>query len=97
MLEFMHSQGVEPQGDRDSWDRLVAELLNSDHWMFVLAFDDDDPVGVAAANFYFSLYGGGEEAKLAALYVEEEHRRNGIGTSLMEFTLKSACRRGCRR
>ncbi|MBN1289353.1 MAG: GNAT family N-acetyltransferase [Actinobacteria bacterium] len=96
LLDFMQSQGAEPQEDRDSWDRIVAELLNSDQWMFVIAYDDDEPAGIAAVNFYFSLYGAGEEGNLAALYVDKDQRRKGIGSTLMEFSLRSACRRGCR-
>jgi GNAT superfamily N-acetyltransferase len=96
LLEFARSQGTEPESDRDSWDRVVLELLNSDQWVFWLAYHDDEPVGIAAINFLFSLYGASEEAILAALYVDDDFRRKGIGSELMEFILMSARRRGCR-
>lgn len=96
LLDFACSQGTEPEADRDSWDRVVLELLNSDQWVFWIAFQDDDPVGIAAINLLFSLYGANEEARLAALYVDDEFRRRGIGTELMESILAFARRRGCR-
>lgn len=96
LLDFARSQGTEPESDRDSWDMVVLELLNSDHWVFWIAFYDDEPVGIAAINFLFSLYGASEEARLAAIYVDDEYRRKGIGSELMELILMSARRRGCR-
>ncbi len=96
LLNFSDAQGWKPEVDRDRWDRVLAELLNSDGWLFLLAREDSEPVGLAAANWYLTLYGSREQARLAALIVDEEHRRQGIGTKLMDSVLAAARRRGCR-
>lgn len=96
LLEFARAEGWEPEADRDRWDRIVAELLNSDGWLFLLAMDDDEPAGLAAVNWFLTLYGSREQGRLLALIVEESFRRRGIGTRLMEDVLGAARRRGCR-
>ena len=97
LLDFSETQGWKPEIDRDRWDRVLAELLNSDGWLFLLARDDaGEPVGLAAVSWFLTLYGSREQARLAALIVEGEHRRHGIGTNLMEAVLAAARRRGCR-
>jgi GNAT superfamily N-acetyltransferase len=96
LLEFSDIQGWSPEVDRDRWDRVLAELLNSDGWLFLLALQDDEAVGLAAVNWYLTLYGSREQARLSALFVLEGFRRGGIGTMLMEAVLSAARRRGCR-
>lgn len=96
LLEFSYTQGWSPEVDRDRWDRVLAELLNSDGWLFLLAREDGEPVGLAAVNWYLTLYGSREQGRLSALIVEEPCRRRGIGTQLMESVLSAARRRGCR-
>ena len=96
LLEFSATQGWTPEVDRDRWDRVIAELLNSDSWCFLLAQEDGEPVGLAAANWFLTLYGSREQVRLVALMVEVEHRRRGVGTLLMESVIAAARRRGCR-
>jgi GNAT superfamily N-acetyltransferase len=96
LLDFSDTQGWTPEADHDRWDRVLAELLNSDGWLFLLAREEGEPVGLAAVNWYLTLYGSREQGRVAALIVEETHRRLGIGTRLMESALAAARRRGCR-
>jgi GNAT superfamily N-acetyltransferase len=95
LLDLFDAQGWEPEVDRDRWDRVLAELLNSDGWLFLLAREDSEPVGLAAVNWYLTLYGSREKARLSALFVDEESRRRGIGSALMDSVLGAARRRGC--
>jgi len=95
LLEFARTQGRPPEADLDRWERVVAELLNSDGWLFLLAFEGDEPVGLAAVNWFLTLYGSSVDGRLIAIVVEGEHRRRGIGTKLMEDLLAAARRRGC--
>lgn len=90
------SRGWRPEVDRDRWDWVVAELLDSDSWLFLLAYRDGEPAGVAVVSWQLTLYGSREEGRLEALLVAEEHRREGIGSGLMEAVLTAARRRGCR-
>lgn len=96
LLEFAESQGWKPEVDRDRWDRVMAELLDSDSWLFLVAANDGEPVGLAAVKLYLTLYGSRQQARLMALIVSERHRRHGVGTSLMEHAIAAARRRGCR-
>jgi GNAT superfamily N-acetyltransferase len=96
LLDFFDTRDWKPEVDRDRWDRVIAELLNSDGWLFLLAREGDEPVGVAAVNWYLTLYSSREKARLSALFIQEESRRRGIGSSLMDSVLGAARRRGCR-
>jgi len=96
LLEYSRANQWEPEDDRDRWERIVAELLNSERWLFLIAHDDDEPVGMAAVSFCLSLTSSREEARLAVILVDEGHRRLGIGTLLMESVVAAVGRRGCR-
>lgn len=96
LLEFADSQGWRPEVDSDRWERVMAELLDSDGWLFLLASNAGEPVGLAAVKLYLTLYGSRQQARLMALVVSAAHRRHGIGTGLMESAMAAARRRGCR-
>lgn len=96
LTEFGRSQGIVPEVDHDRWEQVIAELLSSQGWLFELALDDGEPVGIAAVNFSLSLFGSGEDARLAALIIREGHRRCGFGTELMRSVMAAVRRRGCR-
>jgi GNAT superfamily N-acetyltransferase len=96
LVEFSSSQNWEPEVDRDGWDHVVAELLGSPRWLFLVAYENDEPVGLTVLNFMLSLQGAREEARIAALIVEREHRRKSVGGELLKAAIVYACRRGCR-
>lgn len=96
LLNFARTQGWTPEVDRDRWDRVVAELLNSDSWLFLVAHLEGEPVGLAVATFSLALYGSREQARVNALIVEEAYRRQGVGSELFETVLAAVRRRGCR-
>ena len=96
LVEFARHQGWTPEVDRDRWDGVIAQLLNSDGWLFLLAMEDGEPAGLAAVNWFLTLYGSREQGRLMALIVEEKRQKRGTGTRLMEEVLSLARRRGCR-
>ncbi len=96
LLDFMRESDLKPETDRDRWDRIVAELLDSDGWLFLVAREGEEPVGLGVVNFFLSLYGSRAQGRIAALVVVEDRRGEGIGTTLMEDILAAARRRGCR-
>jgi GNAT superfamily N-acetyltransferase len=96
LIDFARHQGWTPEVDRDRWDRVIAQLLNSDGWLFLLAFEDGEPLGLAAVHWFLTLYGSREQARLMALIVEEKYQKRGTGKRLMDEVLSSARRRGCR-
>ena len=48
LVEFARHQGWTPEVDRDRWDGVIAQLLNSVGWLFLLAMEDGEPAGLAA-------------------------------------------------
>lgn len=96
LVNFARGEGWTPEVDRDRWDRVIAELLDSDGWLFLLAMSDGEPAGLAAVNLNLTLYGSREQARLTALIVDEAYRRRGIGSRLMDEVLAWVRRRGCR-
>lgn len=96
LVEFENAVGNEPHADRDRWERVVAELLDSDRWLFLLALEDSEPVGLAVVNWFLTLFASSADARLVAVVVEPERRGAGVGTALMKEALSAARRRGCR-
>ncbi|PKQ28518.1 MAG: hypothetical protein CVT63_02245 [Candidatus Anoxymicrobium japonicum] len=94
ILYLARHQELELEADRDKWDRIVAKLLDSDGWLFLLALEDSEPAGLAVANWFLTL-DAREHGRLMALVVEEERRRRGIGGRLIKDVLASARRRDC--
>ncbi|HEY5502046.1 MAG TPA: GNAT family N-acetyltransferase [Candidatus Anoxymicrobiaceae bacterium] len=96
LIDIARLEDWHPEVDRDRWDGIIAQLLDSDRWLFLLAHEEDEPVGLAVANWSITLKGGRDQGRMMALIVEEGSRRRGVGTRLMEETLGAARRRGCR-
>lgn len=96
LLDFSESQGWKPEVDSDRWDRVIAELLDSDNWLFLVAVNDGEPVGLVAVKIYLGLYGSRQQARVMALIVKDPHRRHGVGTNLVENAMAAVRRRGCR-
>ena len=95
LIDIARLEDWHPEVDRDLWDGIIAQLLDSDRWLFLLAFDCEEPVGLAVANWSITLKGARDQGRMMALIVEDGSRRQGIGTRLMEETLGAARRRGC--
>jgi GNAT superfamily N-acetyltransferase len=96
LLEFARSRQLDRGLDRDGWERVVAGLLDSDAWLFLLAFEEDEPVGLAVVNWSLTLYGTSVDGSLLAIVVRQERQRQGTGSRLMDEALGAARRRGCR-
>ncbi|HKK44574.1 MAG TPA: GNAT family N-acetyltransferase [Balneolaceae bacterium] len=70
-------------------DRRYAEV--------VLAYYQDTPAGFALFFHNFSTFMGRPGIYLEDLFVKEEYRGNGIGTTLLSFLAKLAIERDCAR
>lgn len=95
LIDIAKLEGWQPEVDRDRWDRIIAQLLDSDAWLFLLAYEEGEPAGLAVVNWSITLKGGRDQGRLMALIVEDGYRRRGVGTRLMEEMLGAARRRGC--
>jgi GNAT superfamily N-acetyltransferase len=96
LLEFARSRQLDRGLDRDRWERVVAGLLDSDAWLFLLAYEGGEPVGLAAVNWSLTLYGTSVDGTLLAIVVRQDQQRRGTGSCLMDEALGAARRRGCR-
>ena len=70
----------------------VRELLAGDDFVVLLA--GSEPLGLAVLRFRPSIWTEGLECFLAELYVQPEHRGQGLGRALMKVTLETAKARG---
>jgi ribosomal protein S18 acetylase RimI-like enzyme len=70
----------------------VRELLAGDDFVVLLA--GSEALGLAVLRFRPSIWTEGLECYLAELYVQPEHRGQGLGRALMTATLETAKARG---
>jgi ribosomal protein S18 acetylase RimI-like enzyme len=70
----------------------VRQLLAGDD--FVVLLVGGEPRGLAVLRFRPSIWTPGLECYLAELYVQPEHRRQGLGLALMKAALEAARARG---
>lgn len=73
----------------------MSGLLGSDRYGVVWMIGDPDPVGYAVVTWGWSVEGGGPEALLDEIYVEQ--RGAGLGTAAVEWIIADCVRRGMRR
>ena len=70
----------------------VRELLAGDDFLVLLA--GGEPRGLAVLRFRPSIWTPGLECYLAELYVQPEHRRQGLGLALLTAALDAAGEHG---
>ena len=63
----------------------------------LMAFADEDPVGFALYFYNFSTFLGKRGIYLEDIYVEPEHRGNGIGSALLKHLARIAKEQNCGR
>jgi GNAT superfamily N-acetyltransferase len=85
-----------PSPGAEFFGRRIGRLAGDDLAAFLAAGGDTD-VGFTIVRIRPSVYSDANEAYLAELYVREEHRREGLGSELLEATIAHARERGCDR
>jgi GNAT superfamily N-acetyltransferase len=73
----------------------MAGLLDSDRHGVAWIIGDPEPVGYAVVTWGWSVEGGGPEALLDEIYVEQ--RGQGLGAAAVEWIIDDCRRRGMRR
>jgi ribosomal-protein-alanine N-acetyltransferase len=81
-------------------DSFFEELLRSSPETFLVAESDGRLVGYAMSRVEFGLsltkrFGVSRRGHIVSIAVLEDHRRRGLGTALIEETLKGMSQRGC--
>lgn len=76
---------------------IFAAVENDDRHSTLLAFDDEDAVGIITVSESIAFYAGGEIGVINELYVLPEWRSEGVGKLLLDQMKEIAFARGWRR
>lgn len=77
------------------FEQSIAVLLNSPDARFLIAANDEGPMGYVLLRFRYSMWVGGAEATIEDLFVDPTHRKSGVGRALIEAALQAATAHGC--
>lgn len=88
LLHDFNTEFHEPTPGPEALADRVRELLAGDDFIVLLA--GDEPRGLAVLRFRLSIWTPRLECYLAELYVQPEHRGQGLGLTLMTAALKKA-------
>ena len=76
----------------------VERIMAGDDGEYLLgAADGAEPSGVCQWRFRWSVWKSTEDCWLEDLYVQDDSRRSGLGTALVEAAVERARERGCKR
>jgi GNAT superfamily N-acetyltransferase len=77
------------------FEQSITVLLNSPDARFLIAANDEGPMGYVLLRFRYSMWVGGDEATIEDLFVDPTRRKNGVGRALIEAALQAATAHGC--
>ena len=100
LLEVLDSYAADPVGGgeslpKDVHSRLPSMLRELPSALVLLAYDDDQSVGVAVCFFGLSTFRAQPLLNIHDLAVLPQYRGRGIGRALLEAAEDHARRRGC--
>jgi ribosomal protein S18 acetylase RimI-like enzyme len=97
LAEFAPTQGVSPPDD-EALSRSIRDALSEsfplDIWLWEV---NNKLVGYVATYCTYSTFLGKPTLHIKDLFVDERHRRNGIGNALLEHCYQVARERTCGR
>jgi len=99
ILDLLQRQFAEHQIDVDEATLTFAvqeELRDEKLGIFLIARQDECPVGFADIVFTWTLEYGGRTAWLEELYILPELRNEGIGSLLVDATIAETAKLGCK-
>jgi ribosomal protein S18 acetylase RimI-like enzyme len=94
MLAYWAHEGIAPR-EPDSLRRQVEQFLSTpaygQGWLAVAA---EEPVGYLLCTFVYSFEHGGPMAEIDELFVDAQHRQQGIGRALLQRAQGHLAERG---
>jgi len=84
-----------PLIDIGIWSRTLKGMLDSPDWIFLLASDDGESLGLVLLYVRPTLTTGMNKAIITEMVVTEKARGKGVGRVLIEEARKQALQSGC--
>ncbi len=78
-----------------SWYSTLRKMIASPEWTFLIAEDENKPVGLLVLLVLPSLYYGANLGAITELIVKKEYRGKGIGKLLVQEAKSLAKKMGC--
>ncbi|MEW6554435.1 MAG: GNAT family N-acetyltransferase [Actinomycetota bacterium] len=84
-----------PLIDIGIWSKTLERMLSSPDWVFLLALEDGEALGLVLFYIRPTLTTGMNKAIITEMIVTERARGRGAGKGLIEEAKKRALQRGC--
>jgi GNAT superfamily N-acetyltransferase len=100
VLQLTDAYASDPMGngrplDQEVCERLIAGLRSIPTTVVLLAYDGDEPIGIATCFLGFSTFAGRPLLNIHDLAVLASHRRMGVGRELLRAAEDKARELGC--
>lgn len=100
LLQLLQTYALDPQGGEEALseftvNNLIASLQKSPIACSFIAYDEQQPIGLANCFYGFSTFAAKPLLNVHDLVVIEGCRGKGIGTKLLEAVEKEAAMNGC--
>ena len=76
--------------DLEHYTQVTKKLIREDKIMALLAYNEDEVIGVLTLNPCYAIYNGGEFGEICELYVKSEFRSAKVGKLLIDGAVKIA-------
>lgn len=84
-----------PLIDLGIWSKTLRKMLSSPDWVFLLALEDGEALGLVLFFVRPTLTTGMNRATITEMVVTQKARGKGVGRRLIEEAKKQALRMGC--